>query len=633
MQWLRRLEGSRLAIAGLVVAAVLFVAVNVLAGAVLRGDQIDLTEGKLYTVSDGTRRLMASLDEPVQLRLYFSQRMGQVAPQFAAYHARVRELLERYVSLSNGRLGLELLEPEPFSDAEDRAVADGLQGVPLSQTGEMGYFGLAGSNSLDGRAVIPFFNLEREPFLEYDLTKLIHGLANTQRPVLGLISALPVAGGTDGSPAVPPPLLVLDQLREFFTVEDIDPQASSIPETVKTLMIIDLARLGGEMLRAVDRFVHQGGRALVFADPYIESLPMPRPPAENAAAPEDVAKLLRAWGVVLVDGKVAGDIDGARRVSSGERGGTVGEYVPWISLGRSNFDTGDPVMANVERLNLATSGILEPAQPSAVTFTPMVFTGPRAMAIDVGKVQGRLPDIMGLLREYQPGGKPLTLAARIVGPAPAAFAVAPPAEGKPAAEAAAPTETKPVQLIVVADADMLYDRFWVQVSDFFGQRVEVPNANNADFVVNAVENLAEADALIGLRGRGTSYRPFTLIDELRRDAETLYRSKEQALQQRLKDLEQQLQGVRQRGDAQGGEVMLSADDKAAIERFRGEMLAVRKDLRNVQHALRSDIERLEERIKLANIAAVPLLLCAVGGGVALTRRLRRSKAKRQGGLG
>ena len=180
---------------------------------------------------------------------------------------------------------------------------------------------------------------------------------------------------------------------------------------------------------------------------------------------------------------------------------------------------------------------------------------------------------------------------------------------------------------------MLYDRFWVQSSDFFGERVDVPTASNADFVINALENLADAEALIGLRGRGTSYRPFTLVEELRRDAEAQYRAKEQQLQQRLKELQQQLQGIQPKGEAQSGEVILSAEDKANIERFRGEMLKVRKELRDVQHALRSDIERLEQRVKFINIAAVPIVLCGVGGVVALFRRIRRARAKRQVGHG
>lgn len=644
MSWLRKYEGSRLAIAGLVVAAILFVAINVLANVVLRGAQADLTESNLYSVSDGTRRMLSAMDEPVQLRLYFSHNLGAAAPQFAAYYARVRDLLQRYVALSNGKISLELLEPEPFSDAEDRAVADGLQGVPLSQAGDVGYFGLAGSNTLDGRDGLPFFNLERESFLEYDLTKLINGLANPDRPVLGLMSALPLNDPRSAQAGAPAPRMLYNQIRDFFTVEELDAQLPAIPEKVKTLMVVDLQRLSPEALREVDRFVHAGGPALVFADALVESAGG-MPGTEAGAPREDIDKLLAAWGVKLVPDKVAGDIDAARRVSTGERG-TIADYLAWMTLGRANFDTGDPIMANIERLNIATSGILEPVDGSGLQVTPLVSTGPRSMAIPIGDVRA-MPDIPALLRKFKSGDKPLMLAARITGPAPRAFSEAPAPEGvdksttpqstdKPAtpdasapapdATASAAGEKKPITVIVVADADMLYDRFWLQTSDFFGQRVQMPVASNADFVINALENLSDARALIGLRGRGTSYRPFTLVEDMRRDAEILYRAKEQQLRQRLTEIQGDLEKIQQRG---GGDAMLTTEDKASIERFRSEMLTVRKELRNVQHALRSDIERLEERVKFINIAAVPVVLCCVGGGLALFRRGTRSRAKRQ----
>jgi ABC-type uncharacterized transport system involved in gliding motility auxiliary subunit len=660
---LRSYEGSRLAVAGLCVAAILFIAVNVLANTVLKGAQIDLTEGDLYTVSEGTRRLLGSLEEPVTIRLYYSRRLGEVAPRYGAYYARVHELLDRYVALSGGKLSVELFEPEPFSDAEDRAVADGLQGLPLSQAGETGYFGLAGSNTIDGHTVIPFFNLEREPFLEYDLTKLIHGLANPDRPVLGVISALPNQAGFGRPPGAPPPLLIFDQIREFFTVEDMEPGVTEIPEKVKTLLVVNLKDAGAETLQAIDRFVHSGGRALVFADTVVESAGTGEPGPQSGTS-EQMNKLLRAWGVQVQEGKVAGDIDAARRVSTGEsRGGVVADYIAWLTLGPDNFDADDPVMANVQRLNLASSGILQPIEQSGLQVTPLISTGLRSMAVDAEKVRF-MPDLLGLLRGFESANKQLILAARITGIAPLAFsdqsATGDPGKGgagkddqsgqtnqqptgaQPAGDAKAGSsspaqpnapELKPIQVIVVGDADMLYDRFWVQSSDFFGERVDVPTASNADFVINALENLADAEALIGLRGRGTSYRPFTLVEELRRDAEAQYRAKEQQLQQRLKELQQQLQGIQPKGEAQSGEVILSAEDKANIERFRGEMLKVRKELRDVQHALRSDIERLEQRVKFINIAAVPIVLCGVGGVVALFRRIRRARAKRQVGHG
>jgi ABC-type uncharacterized transport system involved in gliding motility auxiliary subunit len=616
MAWLKRREGARLAVLGLGAAAILFVAVNVFAGNALKGVQADLTETRLFTVAEGTRDTLGSLEEPIDVRLYFSKAMREAAPVYGAFFDRVHALLQQYRSLSNGMLRLTVLDPEPFSDAEDRAVADGLQGVPVTQSGELGYFGLSANNTTDGQAAIPFFNLEREPFLEYDITKLIYGLARPAKPLLAVVSSLPAEahpGGTDmGAPsAIPPQLTVLTQLREFFSVIDVPWDAAEIPDNAQGLLVIDLAAVSKQTLRAVDRFVHAGKPAMILIDPVLESQRRPMVPPEATAEPEEVAKLLAAWGLTLQEAKVAADIDAGRQVSAGSM---VVNYPVWLALPRGAVDQTDPVMAGVERLNLASAGILE-ARPDATTkVQPLIQTGPRAMAIEAPRVRFG-PDFEGLLRDFKPGGSPLTLGVRVSGPARSAFA------GEPATDA-----PRPVNLIVIADADWVYDRFWVQSGQFYGQSLAVPIANNGDLVLNSIENLMGAQSLAGLRGRGTAYRPFTLVEALRRDAELQFRAKEETLQTQLRDIEQRMAGVERQQDGQG-QIVLSAADRQALEQFRGEMLTVRKQLRDVQLALRQDIEQVQFWVKAVNIAAVPLLLVITAVAVLFWRRHRATAAR------
>lgn len=610
VSWLRRREGSRLAVLGLVLAAILFIAVNVIAGITLKGAQLDLSEGRLYTLAEGTRRTLAALDQPIDLRLYFSRTLGEVSPPYAAYHTRVGELLDRYVDLAGGRLRVERLDPEPFSDAEDRAVADGLQGVPLTQAGDLGYFGIAGVNATDGREAIPFLNLDRERFIEYDLTKLIHGLAKPDKPVLGLLSALPPERDQSGMPTRPPQLALMQQLGEFFRIETLAADAETIGTDVDALLVLNLGGLALPALKAIDRFVHGGGPAFVLVDPVLEAMPGHGAIAAEPADPAEVTRLLAAWGLTLVADRVAGDLDAARRVATGH-GGVAGDYVAWLSLTGANFDADDPTMASIERLHFATAGILEPLDGRTTTVRPLIATGPRAAPIEASQVRFT-PDVPGLLAAFRSGGKPLMLAARVTGPAAAAFA------GDTGG-------TGPVNLIVVADADFVYDPFWVNRGTFFGEQVMVPIANNADFVANALENLSGSQSLAGLRGRGTSYRPFTLVEQLRRDAELAYRAKEVALQNQLKDLQRKLEAIQKERGAEG-EVIIGTEDQQAIERFRGEILAVRKQLRDVQLALRQDIERLEGLVKLVNIALVPVTLAVVGLILVAVRRLRQRRA-------
>jgi ABC-type uncharacterized transport system involved in gliding motility auxiliary subunit len=634
MQHLQLADRGRLALGGLALAVVLLFAVNIFSNASFQSAKLDLTQGKLFTLSQGTRNVLKGIDEPITLKLYYTKLLGERSPQHANLFERVRELLSRYADLSGGKIRLELLHPEPFSDAEDRAVAGGLQGVAINSAGDLGYFGLTGNNTTDDQVVLPFFTTEREAFLEYDLTKMVFTLANPARQVVGVMSPLPLDGASPMRPPFQqsPRWAVLDQVNEFFQVLPVPVSYTEIPNNVDILMVVHPHGLSDATLYAIDQFVLRGGRVLAFVDANAEIDTM----SAGVGAPSprsDFDRLLNAWGVKLVENKVAGDLDVARRVNVRVAGKiAVTDYVAWLALTTKNFDTGDVVIGDIGRLNVASAGILEKIGAAGIEVTPLVRTGPRSMAIDVAKVAGQ-PDVVGMFRDFKPGGVPLTLAARIKGTVTSAFPDGPPPAPKPDGAADQPAaqppkvphlkqSEKPVNLIVVADVDMLHDRFWTDTRELMGQRLLVPFANNADFVVNALDNLSGSDAMIGLRGRAQSTRPFHLVQEIRQVAEQQYRSKEQTLQAKLDDVRQRLGALERRRGAES-DVVLSAEDKAAIDKFRSEMIATRKELRDVQRALREDIDRMDGWLKFLNIAAIPLLL-GLGTIVAtVIGRLRR----------
>jgi len=617
---------TKLAIGSLALGVVLFFAVNVFSNSTFQGWRLDLTEGRLFTLSEGTLTVLSDIEEPVTLRLYYSKLLGESSPRHATYFERVRELLERYADLSNDKVQLELYNPEPFSDAEDKAVADGLKGIPLNNSGELGYFGMAGTNSTDDQAVIPFFTTEREAFLEYDMTKVIHTLANPDRKVVGLMTGLPVDGGASRPPFnQQPPWAIMDQIKEFFVVETLPTALRQIPDNIDILLLIHPKALDDFTLYAIDQFVLGGGRVLVFVDANAE---VDAPPdGRMVSLPvSDFNKILKTWGLKLADNKVAADLDAARRVNVRTGGKlSVVDYVVWLGLGKNNFEAKDTVTGDISVINLATPGILEKTGDAKTEIQPLITTGPRSMAIGVEKVM-RSPDVVGLFRNFKAENKPLTLAARIKGTVKTAFPDGPPKDkdGKSVGVPAKHLDqsAKPANLIVVADVDMLYDNFWVEIRNLLGQRLLVPNANNADFVVNSLDNLGGSDALIGLRGRQESSRPFQLVQNIRQGAERQFRTKEQALQTKLEDVRGKLNNlIQRRGDK--SEVVLNAEDKAAIAGFRREMGKVRRDLRQVQLALKTDIDRLDGFLKFVNIALVPLLLGALTLFVTLIGKARR----------
>ncbi len=353
--------------------------------------------------------------------------------------------------------------------------------------------------------------------------------------------------------------------------------------------------------------------------------------------------MLNAWGVSLVPDKVAGDLDAARRirVRSPEGRVAIADYVGWLALTPRNFDLSDVVTSDIKTLNMGTAGILEPLQRPGVKVTPLVTTGLRSMAIDVRKFEGQ-PDVVGLFRNFQPDNRKLILAARSTGLAKTAFPEGPPkikvtapsgdAASKPKASSSddAPQimqAKKPIDVITVADVDMLYDEFWADVQDKEGQQTLVPNANNVDFVVNALDNLTGSDALAELRGRTATTRPFYLIQRIRQDAERKFRQKEKELQERLAQSRSQMESMLDR-DARNSGATLSTAQRTQLNEFRKKMLTVRKELRDVQRSLRIDLERLDVWLKFFNIAAIPLLLVFGVFVVTVYRRMRSGPAKR-----
>ncbi len=642
---------------GVVLALVLLFAVNILAGRILGSARIDLTENRLFTLSEGTRNVLAGLAEPVTLRFYLSQRELERAPGIGGYADRVRALLEEYRRLAGGKLTLHVIDPEPFSEEEDRAVGYGLRGVPLGLDEGIFYFGLAGTNSVDDEEVIPFFASEREQSLEYDLTKLVYNLTSPEQRVVGLLSSLPLEGQGPPMQAAAlggmgaPPWMVIEQMRQLFEVRSLPPGLDEIPDDVDVLMLAHPQTLPAGTLYAIDQYVLRGGRVVAFVDPYSETQQAGMaggfmPPAGSRRS--EVDDLLAAWGVVLGEDVVA-DLDLALKVRM-DQGGRVltFDYPVWMNVLPDTFDADDVVTGNLGNLGFGTPGYLEPAEGAATVFTPLVSTTPRAAQFTTGQIAAVTTDPRDLLDTYTPQDRPYTLAARISGKVRTAFPDGRPLpestdeaggeEGNGSAGAAEESgagggpkaehlseSAEDAQIILVADADMLADRFWVVVEEFLGNRIALPSAANGTFVINALDNLTGSGDLISVRNRGTFTRPFTRIVALRQQAERAFRVKEQELIAQLEETERRL--VELEESNQGNDSLILTDaQRDELVRFRQERVRIRKELREVRRQLRADIEALESWLKFANIGLVPILIGLGGLAAGLTQIRRRRTA-------
>ena len=626
----------------LVCIGLMLVATNILAAKYLP-QRLDLTAERLYTLSPGTRLTLAHIDEPITLRFYYSARLGQAIPAYGVYAQRVRELLDQYVAAAHGKLRLEVYQPQPFSDAEDRAVAFGLQGVPLNAEGEQIYFGLAGTNSTDDTQVIPFFAPERERLLEYDLTRVVHALAFPKRTVVGLISSLPLDGDPLAAqlamaqgrlPHQEHPAAVLTQLRQVDDVETLPAGLDAIPAGIDVLMLVHPQKLTEKTLFAIDQFVLRGGPAIVFVDPYSEQQARSESRHHESSA-SDLPLLFKAWGLRLLPDAVAADRAAARRVGVPTAGGGTQalDYIAWLNLRGSDFNRNDAITADLRQVAMATAGILEPIAGASTRLEPLISTSADAMKLPVAKIVG-LPDVAALLTGFKSEDTRYILAARVTGPAETAFPDGPP---KPAPDAASTPaapggavdfvqkSVKPINLVVVADSDMLDDRFWAQSREFFGRQVVVPLAGNGDFVANAIDVLAGGEDLVGLRSRGTSARPFEVVERIQREADERYAAERTALEKKLEQTQAKLQRMTS-GSEGSGNPELAPEQARAIAQFRADLVMTRRQLRSVQAALRQDIETLKIILEFCDIALVPILVAAAAivlGMLRLRRRRRR----------
>ena len=598
---------SRKSTVQIFIATLVFLSVTVIGDRFLRGARVDLTAEGLYSLSDGTKALLNSYDEPITLEFYFSRSIATPFPQLLSYGKRVEDLLRAFQAVNPANIQLSIIDPEAFSEEEDDAVALGLQGIPLSD-GSTLYMGLSASDAVDGEAIIPFFAEEREKFLEYDLVKLIATLDTSAKRTLSLLTTLPMQYGPGGPQAMlagrAQPYVLYEQLFDFFNVQDMEADFTEIPADTDVLMLVHPPALSDDQLFTIDQFVLKGGKTLVFLDPHAEAVD----PRATVASSSSLGPLLNAWGVDMPEGQVVGDASLAQRVQMGGFGpDSVKDYVFWLAVNDGFLSSTDVVTGAISNLNFASAGVLQQTEGATTRLDPLVTTSAASAMFTADRAVG-IPDPDSLLRDMQPTGESYVLSARVQGATQTAFPdrVAEAVVAAGADTSNAPVANGEINIVVTSDSDLFDDRFWVQLQDMLGQRIAVPLAGNGSFVLNLADHISGSDALLGLRGRGISKRPFEKVEALRRDAEAKYLVEEEELQNRLSETEARIAALESQNPE--GSSVLSVEQEAEIERFRAELLETRKALREVKRNLRQDIENLGDWLAFINIALVPFLI-------------------------
>lgn len=615
---------------GVVVMFCLLIAINLIASASKL--RVDLTENNLYTLSDGTRSILNSLEAPVEIRFYVSQ--DNMPVTLKTYAVFVEDLLEEYEKVANGNLVVKKFNPVPDSDAEDSANLDGVEGRMLP-SGERIYLGLAVS-FLDSTVPIPFLSPDRESHLEYDITRAISQVMETDKPVIGVMTALPMFGQINpmamrmGRGGQTDPWVVIEELQKDFEVREIDPTTTSIDDDVRLLMVVHPKNLGNQTQYAIDQFLLDGGSLMVFLDPLSivdsQNTPSNNPLQGSMSSNSSLKTLTDAWGVEFDDSKVLADMT---YITGINRGGAQEQSPTVLSLTADAMNPDALVTSEISNMLVPFAGSFSLQPPEGIEHQVLVHSSQDSQLVE--KIMAQFSSKQ-VVQEFSASEKQHPLVVRLNGTFNTAFP-----EGKPEPSSsntnAAPetassnpnhlaTSSSEGVVVLFSDVDFIYDQFAVQVGNILGQRIVLAQNNNLALVQNLADLLAGDKNLISMRSRATSRRPFTVFREMEKKAQQEYRSKIRDLESTLQETQTRLRELQRAQQGQSQQMILSQEQKEEIERFRRKEAQVNQELKEVRRNLRKDVDALENKLKWVNIAAMPALVTLFGLFLALIKRQR-----------
>jgi ABC-type uncharacterized transport system involved in gliding motility auxiliary subunit len=614
------------------VAILGFAIIIVFSNTFFKSARLDLTEQQLFTLSEGSKAIVEAVQEPIHVYFYFSEESSRELTQLRTYAARVEALLEEYASHSKGNIVVTRIDPEPFSEAEDDADAYGLQKVPVGGAGDGLYFGIVANNALDGTEVISFLQPDKEAFLEYDISQMLFRLSQAVKPKIGLFSALPVKDQVNPQTfQMQPGWQSIKEIEQLFEVVDVDAEATTIDADINLLLLIHPKTVSESLQNAIRAYLARGGALIGFIDPLAELDQQggnPMTPSLPVGQASDLNWLTADWGVRLSESQVLGDAELALSVAGTD--GAPQRHLAILGLGPNQISDDEVMTAGLESINVSSAGLFEMTDPK-VDISSVLSSSIYGAGLPKEQLQF-LRNPRDLEASYTPGTKPLEVAIALRGVLPRSM-VAPKrdessGEGEvpslEPSEALDQAEQVAINVLLISDTDLLSDRLWVQVQNFFGQQVATAWADNGSFLVNAVDYMVGSADLIQIRSRGRYTRPFEVVQNLKRDAEAKYLDSANQLQLELTETEQRLAELESQQVAEGL-LTLSPEQAAALESFQQKKLRIRKELRDVRHGLDKDIEGLGANLKLINIGLLPLLLTLLMGFAAWNKTTRQAR--------
>jgi ABC-type uncharacterized transport system involved in gliding motility auxiliary subunit len=623
---------------GVIAVLIIIIAINLFGG--FFKFRSDLTENKLYTLSDGTKKILNKLDTDVVIRFYFSKDNASVPVPLRTYAQEVQDLLDEYQQYSHGKIKIIKLDPKPDSDAEDSANLDGIEGQAVDLADKI-YLGIAVS-CLDAKTTIPYLSPDRETLLEYDLSRAISSVANPKKAVIGVMSALPVTG-REAAPMMmqqrqqqTQPWIFLTELKENYVVRDIPLTTDRIADDVSVLVVVHPQGINDDAQFAIDQFLLRGGKMVALLDPYSFVEAQTAGPYAGAAGYDSTLnKLLPAWGIDFSVEKMVADPVFATQV---QRENDVQSDPTILSITSEGINKQDALGAAVSDLLMPFAGAFTGKPAEGLKEDVLVKSSNQAGLIDVSLLQAGADAIRRALKSANtaypiairlsgkfktafPNGKPESKNSAKPSPSPAPQATASPS---PAQKQDQLKEGKSEGVVIlVGDADFAYDAIAGRAQQVLNQAVFVPSNGNLNFIQSSVEQLAGDSDLIGIRSRSSGNRPFVVVNKMESAAQQKYQSKIDELEDNLNQTRQKLAGL-QTSKQSDQKTLLSPEQQAEIKKFQENEATINKELKEVRKDLRQEIDSLQNTVKWIDIAGMPMIVTLLGLALAFVKRRNRA---------
>ena len=607
MNLINRIKPKNLIKLSIILSLIIFFSINIITNNIFNYLRVDFTEKKLFSLSEGTKSLLKNLNEPIHIRLFISSNLVKDVPQLSTYANRVQTMLKTYRNISDGKVTLEIIDPKPFSDAEDRAVGMGINSFNATEMSDALYFGLAATNSTTGQKNIPIFSPERETFLEYDLSSLISELSQINKPVISLIDNL---GLKADSRIGKPEQQILTQMKQLFQVEMVNESVNTLNKATKVLMIIHPKYLSEETLYMIDQWVLKGGPTLIFLDPYAETEISRQQGVPPINPRSNLKKLLNTWGIDFDDKKAVLDAEYGFRISRNINGRDIQvTNYPWLNIRGDGLNQNESSLSNLSTIVMTTAGSFI-SNNDEIMLEPIITSSIKSGLGDAQMAGNPKGDPRDLLSDIKAKDQKHIVSGWIKSDLKTSFQNFKKSDDTEQLM----KSTNKSNILLVSDADMLMDRNWLTQRGAF--------ANNGDFVLNVVEKMIGGNILSDLRGKGTSWRPFEKIISLEKIAEQKFQLQEQMLAKKLKGMEDKIRTLTQNNQDESD--ILSPETLKAIDGFKSEMMSTRSQLRTVKFDLRRDVEALKKWIISINVAILPLFFASIALLISLRRRRKNS---------